>query len=142
VISLFVYLALVFLVLAAFNATLTLPGLAGLILSIGMAVDANVLIFERVKEELQLGKTSLTAVNTGFERALSAILDANITTIIGALVLFVVASGPVRGFAVVLLIGIVASVFSAIFLTRVLLRLAVRSQLIKKPAYLGYRGVS
>ncbi len=142
VISLFVYLALVFLVLAAFRATLTLPGLAGLILSIGMAVDANVLIFERIKEELQLGKTSLTAVNTGFERALRAILDANITTVIGALVLFVVASGPVRGFAVVLLIGIVASVFSAIFLTRVLLRLAVRSKLIKKPAYLGYRGVS
>lgn len=142
VISLFVYLAIVFLVLAAFNATLTLPGLAGLILSIGMAVDANVLIFERVKEELRLGKTNLTAVNTGFERAFRAILDANITTVIGALVLFVVASGPVRGFAVVLLIGIVASVFSAIFLTRVLLRLAVRSQLIKKPAYLGYRGVS
>lgn len=142
VISLFAYLALVFLVLAAFNATLTLPGLAGLILSIGMAVDANVIIFERVKEELQLGKTALTAVNTGFERALSAILDANITTIIGALILFFVASGPVRGFAVVLLIGIVASVFSAIFLTRVLLRLAVRSRLIKRPAYLGYRGLA
>lgn len=142
VISLLVYLAIVFLVLAAIRATLTLPGLAGLILSIGMAVDANVLIFERVKEELKLGKTMLTAINTGFQRAWRAILDANITTVIGALVLFVVASGPVRGFAVVLLIGIGASVFSAIFLTRLLLRLAARSRLIKKPAYLGYREVS
>ncbi len=140
VISLIVYLAVVFLVLAALKATLTLPGLAGLILSIGMAVDANVLIFERVKEELRLGKTILTAINTGFELALRAILDANITTVIVALVLFIVASGPVRGFAVVLLIGIMASFLTAIFLTRMLLRMAARSRLLKKPAYLGYRG--
>ncbi|MEW5921848.1 MAG: protein translocase subunit SecD [Bacillota bacterium] len=140
VISLIVYLAVVFLVLVLLKATLTLPGLAGMILSIGMAVDANVLIFERIKEELRLGKTTLTAINTGFERALSAILDANITTVIVALVLFIVASGPVRGFAVVLLIGIVASFFSAIYLTRFLLRLAARSRIIKKPAYLGYGG--
>ncbi|NMB34920.1 MAG: protein translocase subunit SecD [Firmicutes bacterium] len=140
-IALVVYIALVFLILVALRTTLTLPGIAGLILSIGMAVDANVLIFERVKEELQAGKTALSAVNAGFRRAWSAILDANITTIIAALVLFIVASGPVRGFAVVLLTGILCSMFSAIFLTRFLLRLAVRSQLIKNPAYLGFRGV-
>jgi len=140
VISLTVYVAVVLLVLSALNATLTLPGLAALILSIGMAVDANVLIFERIKEELRLEKTILTAVNTGFERALRAILDANITTIIAALVLFIVASGPVRGFAVFLLVGILASFFSGIFLTRFLLRLAARSRLINKPAYLGCRG--
>lgn len=139
-ISLTVYVALVFLVLAVFKTTLTLPGIAGLILSIGMAVDANILIFERVKEELQTGKTALSAVNAGFQRAWSAILDANMTTIIAALVLFIVASGPVRGFAVVLLTGILCSMFSAIFLTRFLLRLAVRSRLIKNPAYLGFRG--
>lgn len=139
-ISLTVYVALVFLILAAFKTTLTLPGIAGLILSIGMAVDANILIFERVKEELQTGKTALSAVNAGFQRAWSAILDANMTTIIAALVLFIVASGPVRGFAVVLLTGILCSMFSAIFLTRFLLRLAVRSRLIKNPAYLGFRG--
>lgn len=140
IVCLIVYLAVVFLVLASLKATLTLPGLAALILSMGMAVDANVLIFERIKEELRLGKTVLTAINTGFERALRAILDANVTTIIVALVLFIVASGSVRGFAVVLLIGIVASFLSAIFLTRFLLRLAARSRLLKKPAYLGYRG--
>ncbi|MGI6308850.1 MAG: protein translocase subunit SecD [Dethiobacteria bacterium] len=139
-ISLTVYVALVFLVLAVFKTTLTLPGIAGLILSIGMAVDANILIFERVKEELQTGKTALSAVNAGFQRAWSAILDANMTTIIAALVLFIVASGPVRGFAVVLLTGILCSMFSAIFLTRFLLRLAVRSRLIKNVAYLGFRG--
>lgn len=139
-ISLIIYVALVFLVLTIFKTTLTLPGIAGLILSIGIAVDANVLIFERLKEELGTGKTVLSAVNAGFLRAWSAILDANITTIIAALVLFIVASGPVRGFAVVLLTGILCSMFSAIFLTRLLLRLAVRSGLVKNAAYLGFRG--
>ncbi len=141
-ISLFVYLALVFAILAAVNATLTLPGIAGLILSIGMAVDANILIFERIKEELVSGKTTLVAINSGFERAFRAIIDANITTVIAALVLFIVASGPVRGFAVVLLIGILCSVFTAVFLTRFLLRLAARSKMIKSPAYLGFKGGS
>jgi protein-export SecD/SecF family membrane protein len=141
-ISLTVYLALVFLILSGLNATLTLPSIAGLILSIGMAVDANILIFERIKEELQGGKTTFTAINSGFNRALRAILDANVTTVIAALVLFIVTTGPVRGFAVVLLIGIFSSVISAIFLTRYLLRLAARSQLIKNAAYLGFKGVN
>jgi len=141
-ISLIVYLALVFLLLAAVNATLTLPGIAALILSIGMAVDANILIFERIKEELQGGKTILTAVNSGFNRALRAIIDANITTVIAALVIFLVTTGSVRGFALVLLIGIFSSIVSAVYLTRFLLRLAVRSQLVKGTSYLGFKGVT
>ena len=139
-ISLVVYMAIVFLALMLFNATLTLPGIAGLILSIGMAVDANILIFERIKEELQSGKTTFTAINAGFSRALRAIIDSNITTVIAALVLFIVTTGTVRGFALVLLIGIFSSVISAIYLTRYLLRLATRSRLIKSAAYLGVRG--
>ncbi len=140
-VSLFVYLALVFVVLSWFGTTITLPGIAGLILSIGMAVDANILIFERIKEELQKGRTTLTAINAGFEKAFGAIIDANITTIIAGLVLFIVASGSVRGFAVVLLVGILASLFSAFFLTRFLLRLAARSRMIKTSRYLGLKEV-
>lgn len=140
-ITLVVYLALVFLLLSLLNATITLPGLAALILSIGMAVDANVLIFERIKEEIRDGKTILTAINSGFERAFRAILDANITTVIAALVLLFVASGPVRGFAVVLLIGIICSLLSALILTKFLLRLAARSKMIKSSKYLGIEEV-
>jgi preprotein translocase subunit SecD len=104
--------------LAAFGATLTLPGIAGIILTIGMAVDANVLIFERIREELRLGKTALAAVDAGFERATLTILDANVTTLIAALVLFQFGSGPVKGFAVTLSIGVVSSVFTALVLSR------------------------
>jgi preprotein translocase subunit SecD len=106
--------------LAALNATLTVPGIAGLILSVGMAVDANVLIFERIREELIAGRATRTAVDDGFGNALSAIVDANITTLITALILFQFGTGPVRGFAVTLSIGIVASFFSALFVTRTL----------------------
>jgi preprotein translocase subunit SecD len=104
--------------LAAFGATLTLPGIAGIILTIGMAVDANVLIFERIREELRLGKTALAAVDAGFDRATLTILDANVTTLIAALVLFQFGSGPVKGFAVTLSIGVVSSVFTALVLSR------------------------
>lgn len=113
-----VYLLLVLGGLAGMDATLTVPGIAGLILSIGMAVDANVLIFERIREELGLGRATRTAVDEGFQHALSAIVDANITTLITALILFQFGTGPVRGFAVTLSIGIVASFFSALFVTR------------------------
>ena len=113
-----VYLVLVLGGLSAFGATLTLPGMAGLILSVGMAVDANVLIFERIREELILGRATRTAVDEGFAHALSAIVDANITTLITALILFQFGSGPVKGFAVTLSIGIVASFFSALYVTR------------------------
>jgi len=106
--------------LAFFGATLTLPGIAGIILIIGMAVDANVLIFERIREELRLGKTPRAAVDSGYSKALVTILDANITTLIAALVLFQFGTGPVKGFAVTLSIGIIASLFTAIFITRVI----------------------
>ena len=105
--------------LAAFNATLTLPGIAGIVLTIGMSVDANVIIFERIREEIRLGQTPITAVDNGYQKALSAILDANITTLIVALVLFQFGTGPVRGFAVTLSIGIISSLFTAIFMTRI-----------------------
>ena len=118
VMALGVYSILVMGGLSAFGATLTLPGMAGLILSVGMAVDANVLIFERIREELLLGRAPRTAVDEGFGHALSAIVDANITTLITALILFQFGTGPVRGFAVTLSIGIVASFFSALYVTR------------------------
>jgi preprotein translocase subunit SecD len=106
--------------LAFFGATLTLPGIAGIILIIGMAIDANVLIFERIREELRLGKTPRAAVDGGYSKALVTILDANITTLIAALVLFQFGTGPVKGFAVTLSLGIVASLFTALFITRVI----------------------
>lgn len=105
--------------LALFGATLTLPGIAGMILTIGMAVDANVLIFERIREELRLGKPARAAVDGGYAKAIVTILDANVTTFIVALVLFQFGTGPVRGFAVTLSIGIVASFVTAVFMTRI-----------------------
>jgi preprotein translocase subunit SecD len=104
--------------LAGFGATLTLPGIAGIILTIGMAVDANVLIFERIREEMLLGKTPRSAVDAGFERATLTILDANVTTLIAALVLFQFGTGPVKGFAVTLSLGVIASLFTALVLSR------------------------
>jgi len=106
--------------LAFFSATLTLPGIAGIILTIGMSVDANVLIFERIREELRLGKTPRAAIDGGYSKALVTILDAQVTTLIAALVLFQFGTGPVRGFAVTLSIGILASLFTAIFVTRII----------------------
>jgi len=105
-------------ILTAFGATLTLPGIAGIILTIGMAVDANVLIFERIKEELDIGKTPRSAVDAGFKRAIITIWDANLTTLIAAGVLYNFGSGPIRGFAVTLAIGIISSMFTAIVLVR------------------------
>lgn len=116
--ALSVYVVLVMGGLAAFNATLTLPGIAGLILSIGMAVDANVLIFERIREELAAGRVPRTAADEGFKHAMSAIVDSNLTTLLTALILFQFGTGPVRGFAVTLSVGIVASFFSAVYVTR------------------------
>lgn len=118
VLALSVYVALMLGGLAMLNATLTLPGIAGIILSIGMAVDANVLIFERIREELDEGRPVRTAVDEGFGHAISAIVDANLTTLITALILFQVGTGPVRGFAVTLSIGIIASFFTALYVTR------------------------
>jgi preprotein translocase subunit SecD len=116
--ALIINLFLILAVLSAFRATLTLPGIAGIILTIGMAVDANVLIFERTREELRTGKTTKAAINSGFSKAIKTILDANITTIIAAIVLFQFGTGPIKGFAVTLIIGIVASIFTAVIVAR------------------------
>jgi preprotein translocase subunit SecD len=104
--------------LAAVGATLTLPGLAGLALSIGIAVDANVLIFERIREELAMGKTVRLSIDEGFKQAMSAIVDSNVTTALTAAFLFQFGTGPVQGFAVTLIMGIAASMITAIFVTR------------------------
>ena len=114
------------------GATLTLPGIAGIVLTIGMAVDANVLIFERIREELHLGKTPLAAIDGGYDKALSTIVDANITTLIAAIVLFQFGSGPVKGFAVTLSVGILASMFTAIMVTRAIIAKATERGRIEK----------
>ena len=120
--ALLLYTALVVLLLNGFDITLTLPGIAGIILSIGMAVDANVIIFARIREELATGKTVKSSEKIGFDKALSAILDGNITTLIAALVLLIFGSGSIKGFAQTLILGIVLSMFTALFVTRWLLR--------------------
>ncbi|SDY82305.1 preprotein translocase subunit SecD [Jannaschia faecimaris] len=120
-IALGINVALIFGVLSLIGGTLTLPGIAGIVLTIGMAVDANVLVFERIREELKTARGPARAIALGYERALSAIVDANITTFIVAVILFTLGSGPVRGFAVTLGIGILTSVFTAIFVTRLLI---------------------
>ena len=120
-VALIVNVALLFGFLSSIGATLTLPGIAGIVLTIGMAVDANVLIFERIREELRSAKSITRAIERGYEQAFSAILDANITTFIAAVILFAMGSGPVKGFAVTLGVGIVTSVFTATILTRVII---------------------
>jgi len=119
-VALIINVGMIFGLLSLIGATLTLPGIAGIVLTVGMAVDANVLIFERIREELKTAKGPARAISLGYERALSAILDANITTFIIATILFVLGSGPVRGFAVTLGLGIVTSVFTAYFVTRLI----------------------
>lgn len=118
--------------LGYFHATLTLPGLAGIILTIGMAVDANVLIFERIREELRLGKTVRASVDSGFSKAFLTILDANVTTFIAAVFLFQFGTGPVKGFAITLSIGILASMFTAVFVSRVVFNFVLNRARIKK----------
>ena len=118
VVALILDLVILFGALSYFRATLTLPGIAGIVLTIGMAVDANVLVFERIREELRHGRTVKSAIQAGFAKALSSVMDANITTLIAALFLFQFGTGPIRGFAVTLSIGILASLFTAIFVSR------------------------
>ena len=119
-IALILNVAMIFSLLTVIGATLTLPGIAGIVLTIGMAVDANVLIFERIREELKVGKGPARAIELGYQKALSAIIDANVTTLIAAVILFAIGSGPVRGFAVTLGLGIITSVFTAIWVTRLM----------------------
>lgn len=118
--ALFLNVFLLLAALAALRATLTLPGLAGIALTVGMAVDANVLVFERIREELRTGKTPMAAVDTGYQRALVTIIDSNATTIITAIALYFIGSGPVRGFAITLSVGLVINVLTAVFLTRLI----------------------
>ncbi|MEO9653026.1 MAG: protein translocase subunit SecD [Roseobacter sp.] len=120
-VALIINIALIFGLLSLIGGTLTLPGIAGIVLTVGMAVDANVLIFERIREELKTSKGPARAIELGYEKALSAILDANITTFITAVILFAMGSGPVRGFAITLGLGILTSVFTAIFVTRLII---------------------
>jgi len=120
-VALILNVGLVFGLLSAIGATLTLPGIAGIVLTIGMAVDANVLVFERIREEIRAGRGPARAIELGYEKALSAIIDANITTFITAVILFLMGSGPVKGFAVTLALGIITSVFTAIYITRLMI---------------------
>ena len=115
---LIVNVLLILAALSAFGATLTLPGLAGLALTVGMAVDANVIIFERIREELHIGASRDAAVASGFEKALSAIIDSNVTTLLAGLILYYFGAGPVRGFAVTLSIGILTTIYCATFVAR------------------------
>lgn len=117
-IALLINIAMTFAVLSFLGATLTLPGIAGIVLSIGMAVDANVLIYERIREELRAGRTVLSAVDEGYRRAMAAVTDSNLTTVISGLIMFMLGSGPIRGFAVTLTLGIITSIFSAVMITR------------------------
>src|SRR5207344_844567 len=121
-----VNVAMIFGMLSLLNATLTLPGIAGIVLTVGIAVDSNVLIYERIREELRQGRTPITAIDAGFTKALATIMDSNITTFIAAAVLFFIGTGPVRGFAVTLGIGIVTTVFTAFTLTRLIVAWWVR----------------
>lgn len=132
-ISLIVYALLLLWILSLIHATLTLPGIAGFVLSMGMAVDSNIIIYERLKEELRAGKTLRVAVEAGFKRALSTILDANITTLIAALVLFQFGTGSIQGFALILAIGLVVSLVTAIFFTRMMLRWTVQVAAFNNP---------
>lgn len=133
--ALTLYTVLTLIVFTEAGTTLTLPGIAGFLLTIGMAVDANVLIFERIREEMSKGISVKTAVETGFHNALSSIIDSNVTTIIAALTLYFIGSGPVKGFAVTLMIGIAVSMFTAIVVTKTLMKLAVNMGMLSKPGH-------
>ena len=139
-IALVLYVSLVMIILAVFRVNLTLPGIAGVILTIGTAVDANVIIFERVKEELSVGKTIRASVEAGFKRAFTAIVDSNITTLIAAAVLFYFGTGTIKGFAVTLFIGTIVSMFTAIFITKFLLRQMVGFNIKNPKLYSSVKG--
>lgn len=136
-IALTIFILIILGVMIGIGVKLTLPGIAGLILSIGMAVDANVVIFERIKEEIRSGKTIRASVDAGFKRALSTVLDANITTLIAGIVLYNFGTGPIKGFGVTLMIGIIASMITAVFITRLMLKLVVTMNITKNTKFYG-----
>lgn len=136
-VALFIYICLMLILLNGLNVTLTLQGIAGIILSIGMAVDANVIIFERIREELRSGRTLKLAIDKGFSRAFPAIIDSNITTLIAGIVLYWLGSGSIKGFAQTLMIGIVLSMFTALFVTKFILKTMVNAGIKKYKLYGG-----
>jgi preprotein translocase subunit SecD len=119
-VALLINMVMIIALLSMLQATLTLPGIAGIILTMGMAVDANVLIFERIREELRGGRSIIAAIDTGYEKAMASITDSNLTTLISGIILYAVGSGPIKGFAVTLSIGVLTSMFAAIMLTRLI----------------------
>jgi len=135
--ALIIYTLIVLWVYAGFHVTMTLPGIAGFLLSLGIAVDANVIIFERIKEEMRSGKSLRAAIDAGFKRGFVAVFDANTTTVLAAAVLLFLGTGPIKGFAVTLIIGIAASMFTAITVTRWLLHLVAAANFVKSPKYFG-----
>ncbi len=139
-IALAIYIILTLLAMKLLGAKLTLPGIAGLVLSIGMAVDANILIFERIKEELKNGKSINASIDQGFDKALSSVLDSNITTLIAGLVLYYFGIGPIKGFGVTLILGIVASMITSVFITKHLLKLSANMPGTDKKSLYGVRG--
>lgn len=138
-IALLLYILIVFWILVVMQGVLTLPGIAGIILSIGMAVDANVIIFARVREEIENGKSIRVSVASGFKRAMSTIIDSQITTMIAAVILYQLGSGPVKGFAMTLMIGILASVFTAVVVTKLYLDIIAESKILSKKKYFGIK---
>ena len=137
VISLVAYVYLVITLFVLFGFTMTLPGIAAVLLGIGMAVDANILTYERVREELKNGKSILSSVISGSKKSLVTILDANITTILAAAVLFIFGSGTIKGFALTLIISIVVSMFTAVLISRWLLLLLAKSNIVTNPRWFG-----
>lgn len=140
-IALVLYIVLVLMVFSGLGVALSLASIAGFLLTVGMAVDANVLAFARIKEELKAGKSIKTATNSGFKNALSSIVDSNINTIIAGVVLYFLGSGEVKGFALTLVIGVLVSLFTALFVTKHLLNWAINMGLINKPEHFGVKGV-
>ena len=136
--ALVIYIGLELVLLSLFHVTLTLPGIAGLVLSIGMAVDANIVIFARIKEELISGNTLRVSIRNGFKRATPAILDGNVTTLIAAIILFFLGSGTIKGFATTLMIGIILSMFTALFITRLIVKGLMQAG-VHNPKYYGLR---
>ena len=132
--ALVINLVLTIAVLSMLQATLTLPGIAGIVLTVGMAVDANVLIFERIREEIRNGNSPQASIHSGYDKAFSTIIDANVTTLIAAVVLFSFGTGPVKGFAVTLFIGIITSMFTAILGSRALINLIYGGRRLNKLA--------
>lgn len=139
IVTLVTYMYLVLLFMVLMGATLTLPGIAAFILGVGMAVDANIITYERIKEELRSGKTLLSSFRAGQRRSFATIVDANLTTVIAGVVLYIFGSSSIQGFAVILILGIVVSMITAVGLSRLLLNLLVRSNWLSKPVYYGVK---